>query len=50
VPPQAELVGQAINLVVIIAGGSTGRSVTDVVEVRGFDGSRYLIEPVPSLS
>jgi P-type conjugative transfer ATPase TrbB len=44
--PQAHLVGSAIDLVVVIAGGSRGRRVTDLVKVGGFDGSAYLLTPV----
>jgi P-type conjugative transfer ATPase TrbB len=39
--PQAELVGSAIDLVVVMAGGSAGRRVTDLVRVAGFDGAAY---------
>jgi type IV secretion system protein VirB11 len=38
---QADLVADAIHLVVIIAGGSSGRRVTRVVEVTGRGAGRY---------
>ena len=45
--PQAHLVGDAINLVVMIAGGSQRRRVTEVTEVLGFNGSSYELRPIP---
>jgi P-type conjugative transfer ATPase TrbB len=39
--PQADLVADAIHLVVMIAGGSSGRRVTQVVEVLGRAAERY---------
>jgi P-type conjugative transfer ATPase TrbB len=45
--PQAHLVGDAIHLVVMIAGGSSGRRVTEIARVDGYDGGRYLLEAVP---
>ncbi len=37
VPPQTVLVAEAINLVVVIAGGNAGRRVTDIARVEGLD-------------
>jgi type IV secretion system protein TrbB len=47
VGPQGHLVGDAIHLVVMIAGGSAGRKVTEIARVDGFDGGRYLLEALP---
>jgi type IV secretion system protein VirB11 len=44
--PQAELVGAAVDMVVLIAGGSRGRKVKKVVEVEGWDGRRYKLREV----
>jgi type IV secretion system protein TrbB len=44
--PQAHLVGDAIHWIVMIAGGSSGRRVTEVARVGGFDGGRYLLNAV----
>jgi type IV secretion system protein TrbB len=46
VGPQADLVADAIHLVVMIAGGSSGRRVTQLAEVRGRRGGRYLLAPL----
>ncbi len=43
--PQAELVADAIHVVVMIAGGSSGRRVTQVAEVLGRTGERYELSP-----
>jgi P-type conjugative transfer ATPase TrbB len=37
VPPQSALVAEAIDLVVVIAGGNAGRRVTDLARVTGLD-------------
>jgi P-type conjugative transfer ATPase TrbB len=47
VGPQPHLVGDAIHVVVMIAGGSQRRRVTALAEVHGFDGSTYRLQPVP---
>jgi type IV secretion system protein TrbB len=49
VPPQPHLVGDAIHLVVMIAGGSAGRRVTEIARVQGYDGWRhkYRLESIP---
>ena len=44
--PQADLVADAIHLVVMIAGGSAGRRVTQIAEVAGRDAGRYLLAPI----
>ncbi len=38
--PQDQLVGDAIHLVVMIAGGSAGRRVTEIARVDGFADGR----------
>ena len=44
VPPQAALVAEAIDLVIVIAGGNAGRRVTDVARVAGLDErGRYVL-------
>jgi P-type conjugative transfer ATPase TrbB len=43
---QADLVGEAIHLVVVIAGGSRRRRVTALAQVHGFDGAAYRLAPV----
>ncbi|HVT14704.1 MAG TPA: P-type conjugative transfer ATPase TrbB [Thermoanaerobaculia bacterium] len=45
--PQPYLVGDAIQLVVLIVGGSRSRRVTELVEVAGFSGSSYRLHPIP---
>jgi P-type conjugative transfer ATPase TrbB len=45
---QEELVGSAIDLVVMIAGGARGRRVTEMVEVEGWDGREYRMRAVAS--
>ncbi|HVT61227.1 MAG TPA: P-type conjugative transfer ATPase TrbB [Thermoanaerobaculia bacterium] len=45
--PQAHLVGDAIQLIAMIVGGSRGRRVTEMVEVSGFRGGVYLLTPIP---
>jgi type IV secretion system protein VirB11 len=37
VPPQTQLVAEAIHLVVVIEGGNEGRCVTDLARVNGLD-------------
>jgi P-type conjugative transfer ATPase TrbB len=44
--PQPQLVGDAIHWLVMIAGGSSGRRVTEVARVDGFEGGRYRLEAV----
>jgi type IV secretion system protein VirB11 len=39
VPPQRELVAEAIHLVVVLEGSNAGRRVTDLVSVTGLDAS-----------
>ena len=36
VPPQLELVGDAVDLVVVLSGGNKNRRVTDLVRVHGY--------------
>ena len=44
VPPQAALVAEAIDLVVVIAGGNAGRRVTSLAQVKGLDDrGRYVL-------
>jgi P-type conjugative transfer ATPase TrbB len=45
--PQPHLVGDAIHLVAMIAGGSQRRKVTELARVQGFDGAGYRLTPVP---
>jgi type IV secretion system protein VirB11 len=45
--PQPHLVGDAIHLVVMIAGGSQRRRVTELALVHGFDGAGYRLAPIP---
>jgi P-type conjugative transfer ATPase TrbB len=47
VPPQPDLVASAIDLVVVIAGGSRGRRVTQVAEVDGHDARGFHLHAVP---
>jgi P-type conjugative transfer ATPase TrbB len=46
--PQADLVADAIHLVVMIAGGSAGRRVTAVAEVAGRDADGYRLSLIPA--
>jgi type IV secretion system protein VirB11 len=48
--PQAQLAGDAIHWVVMIAGGSAGRRVTEVARVDGYQGGRFLVEPISPLT
>lgn len=45
VPPQAELIAEAIHLIVVIEGGNAGRRVSDLVRVNGLDATgRYVLD------
>jgi type IV secretion system protein TrbB len=44
--PQADLVADTIQLVVMIAGGNQGRRVTDLAQVRGHHDGTYQLTPV----
>jgi P-type conjugative transfer ATPase TrbB len=46
VPPQPDLVASAIDLVVVIAGGSRGRRVTQMAEVDGHDAKGFHLHAV----
>ncbi|HVT16760.1 MAG TPA: P-type conjugative transfer ATPase TrbB [Thermoanaerobaculia bacterium] len=46
VGPQPHLVGSAIDLIVVIAGGSRGRRVTELVKVGGFEGDSYRLTAI----
>jgi P-type conjugative transfer ATPase TrbB len=46
VGPQPHLIAAAIQLIVMIAGGSRGRRVTEVVEVAGYDGAAYRLHAI----
>jgi Flp pilus assembly CpaF family ATPase len=47
VPSQRDLIAQAVGLIVVLAGGSRARRVTDVVEVQGLDDEgRYRLNPL----
>src|SRR5579863_3421017 len=46
VPPQPVLVASAIDLVAVIAGGSTARRVTQLATVDGYDGRSFLLTPL----
>ena len=48
VDPQPDLVADAIQLIVMIAGGATGRRVTDMVEVAGRAAGAYRLDPLPA--
>ena len=44
VPPQRELVAEAVQLIAVLAGSHAGRRVTDLVQVEGLDRSgRYVL-------
>jgi P-type conjugative transfer ATPase TrbB len=45
VPSQAALVGEAVDLVAVIVGGSQPRRVREVVEVHGWNGGAYQLAP-----
>ncbi|MDT7858206.1 P-type conjugative transfer ATPase TrbB [Rubrivirga sp. S365] len=45
VPPQHELVAEAVGVVVVIQGGNEGRRVRELVRVGGHDGERYVLHP-----
>jgi hypothetical protein len=45
VPPQTELVAEAVHLVVVIEGSHSRRHVTSIVRVRGLDRSgRFVLQ------
>jgi Flp pilus assembly CpaF family ATPase len=44
VPPQAALIAEAIDLIVVIVRTSTGRKVTEVARVLGASASEYQLE------
>ena len=46
VPPQHDLVAEAVGVVLVIEGGNRGRRVTELVRVRGWEGGTYDLEPV----
>ena len=49
VPPQAELVAEAVHLVVLIDGCHARRRVTDIARVRGLDADgRFILDRVQS--
>lgn len=44
VPPQAQLVAEAIDVVIVIDGANGTRRVTDIARVRGFDASGFITQ------
>ena len=46
VPPQHELVAEAVGIVLVIQGGNQGRRVTELVRVEGQCGGTYELAPV----
>ena len=46
VPPQHELVAEAVGVVVVIQGGNLGRRVEELVRVSGYRDGAYVLEPV----
>lgn len=46
VPPQHELVAEAVGVVLVIQGGNQGRRVTELVRVGGQHGGTYELSPV----
>jgi P-type conjugative transfer ATPase TrbB len=46
--PQADLVADAIHLIVMIAGGSSGRRVTQLAQVLDRDAGHYRLAPIPA--
>jgi type IV secretion system protein TrbB len=46
--PQADLVADAIHLIVMIAGGSAGRRVTGIAAVTGHEGGTYRLAAIPA--
>ena len=46
VPPQHELIAEAVDLVVVIQGGTQGRRVTEMVRVGGQTDGHFDLEPV----
>jgi hypothetical protein len=45
---EPDLVADAIQLIVMIAGGARGRHVTDMVEVAGRAAGAYRLTPLPA--
>jgi type IV secretion system protein VirB11 len=51
VPPQPELVAEAVHLVVVIEGSHSRRRVTSIVRIRGVDRSgRFVLQPLREVS
>jgi Flp pilus assembly CpaF family ATPase len=46
VPPQRELIGNAIELVVFIEKTETGRRITQMRTVHGYNGAEFNLTPV----
>lgn len=46
VPPQHELIAEAVDVVLVIQGGNAGRRVTELVRVEGQHGGAYDLSPV----
>ena len=46
VPPQHDLIAEAVGVVVVIQGGNRGRRVEEVVWVAGHEGGAYVLRPI----
>ena len=46
VPPQPALIAEAIDMIVVILRTPAGRKITEIVRVRGFGNSGYVLETV----
>ena len=46
VPPQHELVAEAVGVVVVIQGGNEGRRVRELARVDGYDDGAYRLHPI----
>lgn len=46
VPPQPELIAEAVNIVVSIKRTATGRVVDEIVRVKGFENGKYVVERI----
>ena len=44
VPPNPELIAEAVNVVVSIKRTATGRIVDEIVRVKGYEGGKFIIE------
>ncbi len=45
--PPRQLIAEAVNVIVFLAGRGAARRVREIARVTGLDGERYVLEPIP---